>query len=183
MVQRGTRIPGSRPSRLRLAELAVIAVLILTLIGVVIQKVWETRVAAERVAVLQTIGALRAALGITVATRTARGGLAALGPLHRSNPLDLLDKPPSGYLGEKDDPDPATIGGYHWYFDRRERVLVYRVANSGRFEGGPPGPARIRLQLRTSFADRNGNGRYDPASERIDGIRLVVLDDYRWRSP
>ena len=183
MAQRGTRIPGSRPSRLRLAELAVIAVLVLTLVGVVIQKVWETRAAAERVAVLQTVGALRSALGIAIASRTAQGGLKGLAGLHQSNPIDLLEEPPAGYLGEKDDPDPAAIGGYHWYFDRGERVLVYRVANADRFEGGPPGPARIRLQLRASFTDRNGNGRYDPASETVGGLRLVVLDDYEWRSP
>lgn len=182
MAQRGYRIPGTRPSRLRLAELAVIAALVLTLIGVVVHKVWETRAAAERVAVMQTVAALRMGLGHTVAARTARGGLAELAGLHRSNPVALLDEPPAGYLGARDDPDPAAIGGYHWYFDRRERALVYRVANGERFQGGPPGPARIRLQLRVSYRDRNGNGRFDAGAETVNGIRLVALEDYRWRT-
>ena len=181
MAQRGYRIPGSRPSRLRLVELAVIAGLVFALIGVVVQKVWETRAAAERVSVMQTIAGIRAALGATVAARTAKGGIAALTGLHEANPVALLKDPPGGYLGELDDPDPAGISGYHWYFDRDRRVLVYRVGNPEHFEGGPPGPARIRLQLQVVFADRNGNGRYDPDSERAEGVRLAALDPYRWR--
>lgn len=183
------------------------AAVILVFFGFVIGKVWELRAAAERLAVEQTVNAIRWSLGTEALTEAIAGRTRPLAALHHANPMELLDtdeggtagndgqtagraeaqartmsgpKPPPGYIGELDDPDPATIDGYQWYFDRSRGILVYRVANDGYFTSDLAGAPRIRFQLRAKYRDRNGNGRFDPDSETLERLDLIALDTYRW---
>ena len=201
--------PDAGPSRLRLAELGIMGAVILVFFGFVIEKVWELRAAAERLAVIQTVNAIRSSLGTEAMTQAIEGHTESLAALHHANPITLLtgkqdDKapadddgrpsaervarryavqgsgPPPGYIGELDDPDPATIDGYQWYFDTSDQVLVYRVANDGYFSTTLAGVPRIRFQLQATYQDRNGNGRFDRAEDALERLNLEDLEDYHW---
>lgn len=181
MPTRRPTAPDARPTRLRLAELAILALLIVIFIGFVIDKVWELRAAAERLAVIRTVNAIRSSLGTEAMQRAIAGETASLASLHHGNPMTLVDDKPPGYLGRLNKPDPAQIPGYQWYFDTDRKVLVYRVANSDHFASSLAGVPRIRFQLQASYRDRNGNGRFDRGVEGLEGLNLVGLEDYHWK--
>ena len=84
----------------RLFRLAVLAILILIFITVATIKIWELRIAAERIGVMHTLGSLRSAAGMKLSERVILEGVGALGSLHLSNPMQLWNPPPSNYLGE-----------------------------------------------------------------------------------
>lgn len=84
------------------------------------------------------------------------------------------------YVGEFEAIDPGAISPGHWYFDRQERMLVYRVRNDEFFRSTLPGPARIRFRLDVHFDDPDRDGRYNPATEIITGVGLVPADNFTW---
>lgn len=84
------------------------------------------------------------------------------------------------YLGEFESLDPATVAAGHWYFDRADAALVYRVRNAEFFRSPLPGPARVRLRLDLLFDDLDENGEYNPGAEQLSGVVLRPLDDFQW---
>jgi prepilin-type N-terminal cleavage/methylation domain-containing protein len=154
-----------------LLELVVVIVIIALLATLALERLWAMRVDAERVAIEQTVGALRSALGIKVAAYLARGDVAALEALEGSNPMDRLSEVPENYLGALAGPDPASIEGGHWYFDTVSRRLVYRVHNEGYFSSGAGLPARAQFAVRRVFDEQN----------RLAGVRLEAFESYAWK--
>ncbi len=163
-----------------LLELVVVIVVISVLLVVAISRLLALQVDAERVAMESVAGTLRSALGIKVAETIVKQDMRSLGLLEGSNPMDRLSQIPVNYLGELDGPDPATLEDGNWYFDRRDRALVYLVRSKGFFESGATGPPRARFAIRLVYTDRNANGRYDQAVDALEGIRLAALEPYRW---
>ena len=74
---------------------------------------------------------------------------------------------PTGYIGELELPDPASVAGGSWYFDRKERRLVYRVSNTDYFLCKLRGPPRIRLQIVRQAG--------------TEKLTVQMLDDGAWR--
>lgn len=164
----------------RLFRLLILAILILIFITVAISKIWELRIAAERVGVLQTYGSLQSAVGIKVSERVIHEGIGALVALDRSNPMQLLDPPPVNYLGEFPSREAPLAPGI-WYFDTEQKLLVYRVRFSDYFSSDNSHyPDLARYQLRLDYRDRNNNQRFDPTFDNITGLSLQPLDNYRW---
>ncbi len=157
------------------------AALVLVFITIAIDRIWELRMAAERAGVEHTIGTLKSALGLEVVTRIMRGGLERLADLDGSNPIELLKQPPDNYIGELDTPDPTRLEGYSWYFDREQKLLIYRVANGEILQSPLSGPARIRFAVRFDYRDRNGDGAFSPQEDTVRGINLVPAEEFRWK--
>jgi general secretion pathway protein G len=172
--------PRHRQLGATLAEMVTITCLLLIFIWIAAEKIWELRVAAERTHVIAMIGKLQSALGLEVAERALEQGIPAVVALQGSNPMDLLQPPPSNYAGEKQDLDPAVEKGGRWYFDLDARELVYRVEFEENFRSSLAGPARIRLALQVSYRDLNNDGRYDPGRDQLRNVSLKQLDQYRW---
>ncbi|WP_293174985.1 prepilin-type N-terminal cleavage/methylation domain-containing protein [Oceanithermus sp.] len=179
---RGPRAPA-RGTGFSLLELVVVVALIAILWFVAIDRMLQLRIDAERVAMLQVLGGLRSALGLEVAERVVRRGLASVTELQGANPMDLLAERPHNYLGELDGPDPAQVPPGSWYFDTRTRTLVYRVRYPEAFEGGPAeGPPRARFRVEVVWRDRDGDGRLDPRVDAVGGVRLAPVEPYRWKT-
>ncbi len=167
----------------RTSELGIIVVLIAIFIGVAARHIWEFRIVAEKTSVMNMMGDIRSAVGIQVAQRVVRRGLEAVAQMDHSNPMTYLDPQPTNYELLSSPLPPEKMVPYRWYFDPTSGELIYRVANSAYFRTSLPGPARIRLQLQLQYTDHNGNHRYDPGIDTIEGLELVSLDDYQWITP
>ncbi len=164
----------------QLFKLAVLAVLIIIFIAVATIKIWELRIAAERVGVAHTIGSLQSSLGMQLGKLVVNRGMDAVMEMEYSNPMQLLQPPPGNYLGEFSTTEaPQEQGG--WYFDSDERVLVYRVRFAESFlSSNDELPDLARYQLRLDYQDFNGNNRFDPELEFARGLYIQPVDSYTW---
>ena len=82
---------------------------------------------AEKVQMEQTVRALRSALILQIAERLPQGRK-NLAELIDANPMLWLQRKPEKYLGDRFGPAPGEIPAGCWYFDLRDKTLVYVVA-------------------------------------------------------
>ncbi len=163
-----------------LLELVIVIVIISVLMVLAVSRLFALQVDAERVTMQTVIGTLRSAIGMKVAESIVRSRVADLPGLDGGNPMALLAETPHNYLGELDGADPAKLEDGNWYFDKRDKMLVYLVRNKGFFTGGQPNPPRARFALTLVYSDRNGNGVFDQGVDKVEGLRLGALEKYFW---
>ncbi len=163
-----------------LLELVIVIVIISVLMVLAISRLLALMVDAERVTMETVAGTLRSAIGMKVAESIVKSRIADLGVLEGSNPMALLAETPQNYLGELDGANPAKLEDGNWYFDRRDKSLVYLVRNKGFFVGGQDDPPRARFTVRLVYSDRNGNGVFDLGKDVIEGLRLNPAEKYSW---
>lgn len=173
----------SRPARqsgFSLLELVIVVILVALLFLFAFDRLMPLRGQAEGVQVASVVGTLRSALGLEVARRIVDEGPKAIVGLQGANPMDLLQEKPNRYVGEHAGAFSQDIEGGNWYFDPDSGVLRYRVRFPQYLENAPAPPVELSWQVRLQYADAQGNGRYDPAVDRLQGVSLVPLDAHRW---
>jgi prepilin-type N-terminal cleavage/methylation domain-containing protein len=173
-------IPRGRPGGFTLLELVLVVCLVAVLATLGAGRLMRLRVEAERTVFDSTLGALRSALGIQVAQHFSKHRTAELAQLVGSNPMDYLAELPQNYRGPFYGIDPGLIAGGEWYFDTRDRTLVYRVRFDDYFSSPLPGPARARVGVEPVYEDVNRNGRFDADADSLKGLRLSPREPYRW---
>jgi prepilin-type N-terminal cleavage/methylation domain-containing protein len=164
-----------------LLELLIVLVIISVLLLVAIERLLALRYEAERVTVQSVLGALRSALYIEFAAAAAQGQLARAESAAGTNPMLHLAEKPETYAGEFFGADPALFAPGSWYFDTRERALVYVVRFPEQFVTPLGGPPRARLAVEPDFEDRDRNGRFDPGRDALRGLKLVPLEPFHWK--
>lgn len=162
-------------------ELLLAVVMMSVLLGVAIDRLIFLQIRAERIAMEQMVGIMRSGLYIRVAELLARNELAQIPALADSNPVERLAQPPPNYRGELFGPDPASIERGNWYFDSRDRLLVYVVDNVDAFDTALPPPPRARFRVVLVFDDLNKDGRYDAGVDSLRGVRLTEAEPFTWR--
>lgn len=180
MMNKYATLPRKRCGGFTYLEMAIASGMIAGLVAIAIYYLAGLRVDAERTALESTVGSLRSALGIKVAEFISKGDVAGIRTLEGSNPMERLAERPKTYVGVLAGADRDRVAGGRWYFDANERVLVYRVINAANFAGGAGPPARARFQVKLLFKDANSDGAYDQAVDELEGVRLAVLEPYRW---
>lgn len=181
---RPDRARGSVGQRVRasagfsLLELVVVIVIIALLMAFAVNKYLALAAEAERAAMENLAGTLRSALHMKMAELIVRNQMKDIAALAGSNPMDRLAEAPQNYLGERD--GTAGVEGGSWYFDTGARTLVYRVQSAGYFQTELEGPARARFAVRLVYQDQNKNGVFDAQVDKIEGVKLVALEPYRW---
>jgi general secretion pathway protein G len=130
-----------------LIEFAVGASVIGILLTILLQRVWFYQGEAERTAVQQTIANVRAALDIKMAQSKLPGRSINLTLLAEQNPFDLLVDKPVNYLGEFFAPVERDFEAGNWYFDRRDKILVYLLNNANSFESAPTKHLKFKVKL------------------------------------
>ncbi len=164
-----------------LFELLIVIIIISILMVFAIQRLLVLQVDAERVVMESVVGSLRSALGIKVAETIVKQNVNSLPAYEGSNPMNLLAEIPGNYLGEIDaSVDLSALERGNWYFDSSSHVLIYIVDNTGYFSGGADNPPRARFKVRLVYTDKNENGLFDYGTDSIEGLRLQVLEPYRW---
>ena len=162
-------------------ELLIVVVIISVLVVVAIDRLLKLRFEAERVMVESVVGALRSALYIEFSASTARGEKNRLESLPGGNPMLSLSDRPDGYAGEFYGPDPAVFEAGTWYFDTRDRALVYVLRYPEQFVSPLGGPPRARFRIEPDYDDIDHNGRYDPGRDPLRGLKLVPVEPFSWK--
>ena len=172
----------SFPRGFSLLELLIVIVVISVLTVVAIDRLLRLRFEAERVMVDSMLSGLRSALYIEFAGAAARGKPDALAARAGDiNPMRLLAERPDTYAGEYAAADPGSVAPGSWYFDTRERHLVYVPRFPEQFVTALPGPARARFRVEADYDDLDRNGRFDLGRDSARGLRLVPVEPYSWR--
>ena len=188
-------------------ELVVVVIVLGLVLSVFLQHMLKMFALAERSLLANSVININSAIQYRAAGYALRGDYTSLEAMQGMNPFTMagLDPPvwlnpeseirmpqemlagiaimqvPGNYLGEMDNPDPAEIEGRHWYFDLRDRTLVYRVDNAEYFDSNLPGPPRVIFAVEIEYEDYNTNNRFDPPADEYLGVRLQQLNEYGWQ--
>lgn len=165
-----------------LLELLITVVIISVLLVVAVDRLLALRFEAERATVQSVIGALRSALYVEFAAAAARGQMPRMELAGGSNPMAHLAEAPESYAGEFFGADPALFAPGTWYFDTRDRALVYVVRFPQEFVTSLGDPPRLRLAVEPDYDDVDRNGRFDPGRDPVRGLKLVALEPYHWKT-
>ncbi|MHB8416005.1 MAG: hypothetical protein ACYDB1_11615 [Acidiferrobacteraceae bacterium] len=172
----GIRVTRRVTGRIVLTYLELVAVLLLiaVLLGVAAERLWRLTSIAEHVAMDNVLGDIRSALGIKVAEYVARDDVQGLKGFAGGNPMQLMAEVPRNYVGVRQ--GPAGVRGGQWYFNRRDRYLVYVVRSRGEFETPLRSPKRARFVVTLVYGRGGVSGQH-----RIAGLRLKTVEPYHWR--
>ena len=194
-----------RDHNLTRLELVVAWLIIVVIIGAFIRSMLVIFTRAERTMVNTTINNINTALKYRTAIAVMRGDTKFLAALAQQNPFTFVQNqqalkltpgknrlndlsagfsayytPPSNYLGELDDPDPATLKAGNWYFDKSDKTLNYLVNNGEYFHGDLGKIPRIKLKVIVNYNDLNGNNHFDPGIDEFKSISLRSIGKYSW---
>jgi hypothetical protein len=152
---------------LRLFEWALLAIIILLLLGFFLRRIEKLQAEAERLNVKAAIENLRTTVLLASIVQNPKRKVYPGG-----NPVNLLAAETGltipGYVGELTNQEAGKVAPGHWYFDRDQGALTYLIGNTANFNSPLTGPARIRLCIRA-----NGN------SSSFD-MQLEACEPYRW---
>jgi hypothetical protein len=95
-----------------------------------------------------------------------------------ANPMDWLAQPPNNYVGTRFDPKAGEVPGGNWYFDLRDRQLVYVVRQGDHFAPDRFGRRQVRFELRP--VAKRTQEQATGAANGIEGIVLAEAAPYRW---
>jgi len=152
------------------------------LLVVAIDRLLALRFEAERATVQTVLGALRSALYIEFAAAAAKGEIKRMDTARGSNPMLHLAEKPEGYAGEFYGPEPKVFEPGTWYFDLRDRTLVYVVRFPQQFVTPLAGPPRLRVVVEPDYDDTDSNGRFDPGRDPVRGLKLMPLEPFFWKT-
>ena len=137
-----------------LFELAVVASLIAVLAAVLLGRLEVVQQEAERVAVQQTLLALRAGLRMQVLELYASDRQNQVPALAGQNPIDWLAEKPANYLGAYMAPEMEKLPPSHWFFNRSNAELIYILNRSNSFATRHSELLRFKVSLRQASATR-----------------------------
>ena len=158
-----------------LFELAVGAVVLGVLAGVLLNRLVSYAGESEVVAAKQLISSLRTALAVRSARPVARGERDDLLAVAHQNPIDWLVRRPENYLGEYYSPREAELPRGNWYFDKANRTLVYLVASPKSFSTETPKFLRFKVELLRVPKPAEADGR----NRVTEGLVLEEVVDQR----
>ena len=137
-----------------LFELAVAVSVIAVLVVVLLGRLEVVQQEAERVAVQQTVLALRAGLRMQVLELYASDRQNQLPALAGQNPIDWLAEKPANYLGAYRAPEMEKFPQSHWFFDRSNAELIYILNRGNSFAARHSELLRFKVSLRQASATR-----------------------------
>jgi len=164
-----------------LLELVVVACIAAILGGILLNRMQFYQRMAEKAAMEQTVGIVRSALNLRVASLIAKNQFTKIHDLVDENPMNWLAQKPANYAGEYfgDRALESVVSG-QWYFDLKDRKLVYLVHNHKKFVGKKPTSARIRFRTRLVFEENFPGARGQVAGRPVEGVVLEQIDPHVW---
>lgn len=172
--------PGSTERGFSLLELVVVICIIAVLAGLAAERTQSMRATAERVAVETLIANVKSALNLKATQLLSKGNTAGVIALTQESPIELLTEPPETYRGAFFGVDPALFKPGDWYFDRRQRALIYLPRFEDQVESPQQPPQRVSYVLSLVYEDTNGNRSFDAGIDAPTGIRITPSREFRW---
>jgi prepilin-type N-terminal cleavage/methylation domain-containing protein len=134
----------------------------------------------ELVVVIIIISTLRSALHFQIADRLLKGKSRELPLLAEDNPMDWLAEQPANFAGVRFNPKPGDVPKGDWYFDLKDKQLVYIVARGSHFTPNPAGRKEVRYKVRLVYS-RDAQVNPSGVDEKeINGVTLALAEPYQW---
>jgi len=164
-----------------LLELLISIVIVGMLGGLLMNRAQYYQEQAEKAVMEQTLGTLRSALHLQLASLVVKNRVADIPLLAERNPMEWLVEKPKNYLGEYFDPRPEDVVSGHWYFDLRKRYLIYSVHNAAHFRAASSNSNQIQFQVKlVKRLDVSSEKVRGVESSEIDGVVLEPVGPYTW---
>jgi hypothetical protein len=157
-----------------------VIVLVAVFAGVLLGRFRMYQEAAEKAAMEQTAGAIRSALNIRLAAMIARGKTDDIPRLAVLNPVTLLAEKQRNYVGEYYDVAGSDIPSGSWYYDLKNRQLVYLVDRGAHFVPGKDGRKWVRYRVSLVYNDDLSGARHASGRE-VGGIAFTEVEPYTWK--
>lgn len=163
---------SSRPQHIGATrlELILVVLLIALISGWLLHTLKFYQEVTEKTVVESTVANMRSGLRFKIADLMLKGNAAAQSELAGTNPVQYLESPPAGYLGELRSPGSLPPGS--WYFDQDKREVVYIPALKRHLQHeaySTTGNARLRWQIRAE--GNEGGGAW---------VEVKLLTPYQW---
>ena len=155
-------------------EFAVSLVLMAIFVVVLLDRALYYQEYAEKTAMETTAKNIRTGLRYKVADLILDNRMSQISALADENPLNWLAERPPNYLGELDSV-PAEEPKGQWYFDKRNKELVYTVNNRRHFS-----PSSYRDFSVHYRAMRVSAGAVTDNSPHGTWVNLVLVGEYEW---
>jgi general secretion pathway protein G len=130
-----------------LMELAVTGAIIAVLATALLNRVLFYQREAERLAVDQVVTVLRSALQLQLTSLTISGPRGDLVSLTEQNPMDWLEQRPVNYLGPIYAPQVRDVVPGSWYFDKKDKKLVYLFRSGDNFYSRERNQLNFKVKL------------------------------------
>ncbi len=157
-----------------LLELAVVAVILSVLLGLLLERLNFYQEAAERARFEATLQGYKTALQIRIAELMLERREGEARMLEVENPTRWLSEKPTDYGGRyPEQPEPGV-----WYFDEASRELVY-VANSARRLAveSREGLKQLRFRVKIIYQPVVVSGK---TIQSIGGVSLLPSTPFQW---
>ena len=174
------RIMLRRAQGFTLLELVVVIIIISTLAAVLLDRILFYQEAAERAAMEQMAGTLRSALHLQIADKLLKGKTRDLPLLAEDNPMDWLSEQPANYVGVRFNPKPGEVPKGDWYFDLKDKELVYIVARGSHFTPDKAGRKEVRYKVRLVYSREAQVNQGSADEKEINGVILALAEPYQW---
>lgn len=172
--------PHSRTSGFTLFELIVVIIVVAVLSGILLGRFLTYQELSEKTAMEQTAGAIRSALTIQMAGLITHGRAEDIAKLADVNPITLLMRKQKNYVGEFYEPDLKEISPGSWYFDLKQRQLVYLIHQGRHFLPDRSGVKRVRYRINVVYNEAVANGSNKNGKRNLGGVILEEVEPYIW---
>ena len=162
-----------------LLELIIVITIIVTLMGLFMNRAMFYQEQAEKTAMVQVAGAIQSALVMQYGQIMTRGKPSDVVALAQDNPMNWLQKKPRNYAGEFYDPTPQAVAPGNWMFDLKSRDLIYVVGQGNYFRPGKDGRKWIRFHVALEYTkSRLPSLQNEPAD--LTGLLFEPVEPYAW---
>lgn len=162
-----------------LIELIIVIIIIVTLMGLFLNRALFYMEQAEKVAMEGVAGTIQSALTMQYGQILTRGKPSDVAVLTQDNPMNWLQKKPRNYAGEFYDPTPLAVESGNWVFDLKTRDLIYVVRNANYFKPGKDGKSWIRFHVATHY-EPSRLPSLQNAPPELTGALFEPVEPYSW---
>lgn len=162
-----------------LLELVVVAVVVGILAAVFLNRVLFYQEQAEKIVMETTARNIRIGLRIRLAGMMIHNRQSEISLLAGENPINWLASRPGNYLGEYSGSKPEEMQASGWYFDVKEKTLVYLPDMVEYFQPDPAGRKRVRYRVAPVYGRDKENGAVAD-NKIVEDVVLELREPYRW---
>jgi hypothetical protein len=169
-----------RQRGLTLLEFTLIAMIFGALVAFALQRISSVSVYMERAAIEYSVAKMRESLALEFAEMVVEGRLRRLPEGEQLNPL-AREVVVENYAGARELPVASRREPGQWYYDPAIGNVVYvpRYPRALRWPEGEPRVLRWRTVPR--WHDADGDGEFDPGTDRLTSLELLRRDEAQWR--